>query len=216
MVNSKIGGMMVKGISASERKRTSIGVELITDPNLIYLDEPTTGMDSFTATTIVNVLHDLASTGRTVVWTIHQPNSTIFKSFDQLMLLAAGRIIYQNSAKISVKFFKSIGYPCPRHTNPADHFMNMMSIEAYDEIDHHDQEEVERHRSMLEEEHINKILYLQERYENSELKIDPDDLHPDKIVSKNYFIVRVNIPSTQYFFGSTQHQLFSVFQCVQC
>lgn len=48
--NTKIGGPLVKGVSGGERKRTSIGVELITSPNMIFLDEPTTGLDSFTAT----------------------------------------------------------------------------------------------------------------------------------------------------------------------
>lgn len=51
--NTKIGGPLIKGVSGGERKRTSIGVELITDPNLIFLDEPTTGLDSFTATSII-------------------------------------------------------------------------------------------------------------------------------------------------------------------
>jgi len=57
---TKIGGPLVKGISGGERKRTSIGVELITDPNLIFLDEPTTGLDSFTATSVVEVLKGLS------------------------------------------------------------------------------------------------------------------------------------------------------------
>ena len=47
--NTRIGGSLFKGISGGERKRTNIGVELITDPQLIFLDEPTTGLDSFTA-----------------------------------------------------------------------------------------------------------------------------------------------------------------------
>ena len=177
--NTKIGGSLVKGVSGGERKRTSIGVELITDPNMIFLDEPTTGLDSFTASTIVHVLHDLASTGRTVMCTIHQPNSEIFESFDQLMLLAAGRIIFQNSARVATKHFKSIGYPCPPLTNPADHFMFIMSIEAYDDPDHKDQEVVKKNRTMIEEDYQEKILYMHDKYENSEYRIDPDDLHPD-------------------------------------
>ena len=76
--NTKIGGSMVKGVSGGERKRTSIGVELITDPSLIFLDEPTTGLDSFTAFTVVEMLRGLALSGRTVVATIHQPNSETF------------------------------------------------------------------------------------------------------------------------------------------
>ena len=86
--NTKIGGPLIKGVSGGERKRTSIGVELITDPNLIFLDEPTTGLDSFTATSVMEILKDLAMSGRTIVSTIHQPNSDIFEMFDRLMLLA--------------------------------------------------------------------------------------------------------------------------------
>jgi len=51
--NTRIGGPLVKGVSGGERKRTSVGVELITDPSLIFLDEPTTGLDSFTATSVM-------------------------------------------------------------------------------------------------------------------------------------------------------------------
>jgi ABC-type multidrug transport system ATPase subunit len=69
--NTKIGGPLIKGVSGGERKRTSIGVELITDPNLIFLDEPTTGLDSFTATSVVETLRELTLSGRTVISTIH-------------------------------------------------------------------------------------------------------------------------------------------------
>lgn len=65
--NTKIGGPLVRGVSGGERKRTSIGVELITNPNLIFLDEPTTGLDSFTSENVVEVLKELANSGRTVI-----------------------------------------------------------------------------------------------------------------------------------------------------
>ncbi len=61
--NTKIGGSLVKGVSGGERKRTSIGVEIITDPLLIFLDEPTTGLDSFTASTVVGVMRNMAAKG---------------------------------------------------------------------------------------------------------------------------------------------------------
>jgi ABC-type multidrug transport system ATPase subunit len=51
--DTQVGGMSIKGISGGERKRTSIGYELITDPNIILLDEPTSGLDSSTALKIV-------------------------------------------------------------------------------------------------------------------------------------------------------------------
>ena len=77
-------------VSKGEKKRASIGVELITDPALVFVDEPTTGMDSCTATKIVGTLGKLASRGRTIIATIHQPSTDIFKSFDRLMILALG------------------------------------------------------------------------------------------------------------------------------
>lgn len=129
--NTRIGGPLVKGVSGGERKRTSIGVELITDPTLIFLDEPTTGLDSFTATSVMETLGDLARKDqRTVISTIHQPNSDIYEMFDRLLLLAKGKIIYFNEARFAVDYFGSIGFQCPDLSNPADFFMSMMSIES--------------------------------------------------------------------------------------
>ena len=133
--NTKIGGPLIKGVSGGERKRTSIGVELITDPQLIFLDEPTTGLDSFTATSVIETLRDLSLAGRTVISTIHQPNSDIFEMFDRLMLMAMGKIIYFNEARLSVDYFASIGFKCPELSNPADYFMSIMSIETLEQDD---------------------------------------------------------------------------------
>lgn len=69
--NTKIGGPLVKGVSGGERKRTSIGVELITDPHMIFLDEPTTGLDSFTAGILVDIFVELTQENKTVICTIH-------------------------------------------------------------------------------------------------------------------------------------------------
>ena len=128
--NTKIGGPLVKGVSGGERKRTSIGVELITDPFLIFLDEPTTGLDSFTATSVIETLKELANKGKTIIQTIHQPNSDMFELFDRLMLMAKGEIIFFNEAKFAVDHFASINYKCPELSNPADYFMSIMSYET--------------------------------------------------------------------------------------
>ena len=131
--NTKIGGPLVKGVSGGERKRTSIGVELITDPFLVFLDEPTTGLDSFTATSVMETLKDLSKTGRTIIQTIHQPNSDIFEMMDRLMLLAKGKIIYFNEASKAVDYFSGINFTCPELSNPADYFMSIMSIETIEQ-----------------------------------------------------------------------------------
>ena len=61
----------MKGLSGGERKRTSIGYELITNPSLLLLDEPTSGLDSTTALKIVQLLKEEAKRGMTVLCTIH-------------------------------------------------------------------------------------------------------------------------------------------------
>ena len=71
-MHTQIGSLLRKTISGGERKRTAIGVELVTNPSLIMLDEPTSGLDSFKATEIVKILHNLArNKGKTIVATIH-------------------------------------------------------------------------------------------------------------------------------------------------
>jgi len=133
--NTKIGGPLIKGISGGERKRTSIGVELISNPSLIFLDEPTTGLDSYTAVQVMRTLKRLAKSGRTIIQTIHQPNSEIFQLFDKLLLLAQGKIIYFNDQDKSVDYFSSIGFKCPELSNPSDYFMSIMSIESIEVSD---------------------------------------------------------------------------------
>lgn len=93
--DSQIGSVHRKVLSGGERKRTSIGVELVSDPSLIMLDEPTSGLDSFKARSICKLLHDLArKKGKTIVSTIHQPSSEAFFYFDRLILMADGYCVY--------------------------------------------------------------------------------------------------------------------------
>lgn len=93
--NTIVGSVLKKTISGGERKRTSIGVELITEPSVILLDEPTSGLDSFMAKNICKLLQDLAhDQGKTIISTIHQPSSQAFTYFDRLVLMADGHTVY--------------------------------------------------------------------------------------------------------------------------
>ncbi|KAF3952048.1 hypothetical protein CMV_022362 [Castanea mollissima] len=85
--DTMIGGSFVRGVSGGERKRVSIGNEIIINPSLLFLDEPTSGLDSTTAMRTVQLLQDIAEAGKTVVTTIHQPSSRLFHKFDKLILL---------------------------------------------------------------------------------------------------------------------------------
>ena len=88
---TRIGGVLVKGISGGERKRTSIGYELITEPKLLLCDEPTSGLDSTTSLKIIRMLKREATENHlTIICTIHQPSAEIFNEFDRLLLLQDG------------------------------------------------------------------------------------------------------------------------------
>lgn len=89
-----LGGPLIKGCSGGQKKRTSVGVELVTKPALVFLDEPTSGLDSYSAMQLVELLHKVAKAGSSVLVTIHQPASEVFNNFDSLILLNQGRIMY--------------------------------------------------------------------------------------------------------------------------
>ncbi|CAD8049574.1 unnamed protein product [Paramecium sonneborni] len=128
--DTRVGNTQIRGVSGGERKRASIGVELLTNPSLIFLDEPTTGLDSSTALQVIDLLKRLAKNGRTIVSTIHQPSSEIFNNFDRLMLLVRGNIIYQGDAEQAINYFANMGYSCPNFSNPSDYFMKLMNEEG--------------------------------------------------------------------------------------
>lgn len=174
--NTNIGGYLIKGISGGERKRTSIGVELITNPSLIFLDEPTTGLDSHTATQVMKLLSKLAASGRTIIQTIHQPNSDIFTMFDRLMLLAQGKTLFFNDANLAVDYFSGIGFPVPQLSNPADFFMSIMSIESIEkeDVDPNDFAAVERVAQEVQNTYNKRIELFNTSYNTSELKNNPD------------------------------------------
>jgi ABC-type multidrug transport system ATPase subunit len=83
----KIGNPLQKGISGGQAKRTNIGIALITSPRVLFLDEPTSGLDSFTANEVMTVVQGLASSGVTIIATIHSPTAYAFSLFDSLMML---------------------------------------------------------------------------------------------------------------------------------
>ena len=115
-----------RGISGGERKRTNVAIELVTSPALLFLDEPTSGLDSFTSLEVLKCLKELASDGRGVVCTIHQPSSDLFSLFDELLFLSEGRVAYQGPAEAAMDYFLQLGHACPENYNPADFFIKVL------------------------------------------------------------------------------------------
>ncbi|OVA16224.1 ABC transporter-like [Macleaya cordata] len=123
--DTMIGGSFVRGVSGGERKRVCIGNEIIINPSLLLLDEPTSGLDSTTALKIVQMLHDIAEAGKTVVTTIHQPSSRLFHKFDKLILLGKGSLLYFGKASEAMVYFSSIGCSPLIAMNPAEFLLDL-------------------------------------------------------------------------------------------
>lgn len=123
--NSLIGGPLFRGISGGEKKRVSIGQEMLINPSLLLLDEPTSGLDSTTAQRILTTVKRLATGGRTVVTTIHQPSSRLYHMFDKVVLLSDGSPIYYGPASTALDYFSSIGFSTPISVNPADLLLDL-------------------------------------------------------------------------------------------
>ncbi|CAH1794455.1 unnamed protein product [Owenia fusiformis] len=125
--DTKVGTEFIRGVSGGERKRTNIGMELITAPNVLFLDEPTTGLDASTANAVMSLLQKLSRKGRTIIFSIHQPRFSIFKQFDNLALLSLGEMVYHGPSNEALDYFESIGYECEAHNNPPDFFLDIIN-----------------------------------------------------------------------------------------
>ncbi|OWB59792.1 hypothetical protein B5S31_g1159 [[Candida] boidinii] len=132
--NTLIGSELVKGISGGEKRRVSIGIQLLNDPKVLFLDEPTSGLDSFTASSILEILENLTKEGKTVIMTIHQPRFDLFNRFGSVLLLAkGGQVGFNGSPNELVEYFDKLGYPVPTFTNAADHVLDIISYNMQNE-----------------------------------------------------------------------------------
>ncbi|XP_051471574.1 ATP-binding cassette sub-family G member 5 isoform X2 [Apus apus] len=125
-----IGSRIFVGISGGERRRVSIAAQLLQDPKVMLLDEPTTGLDCLTANQIVSLLSELAHRDRIVIITIHQPRSELFRLFDQIAIMSFGEMTFCGNPMEMITFFSSCGYSCPEQSNPFDFFVDLTSVDT--------------------------------------------------------------------------------------
>ncbi len=107
--NLKVGSPLDKKISGGQRKRLNIALELIREPSVLFVDEPTSGLSSRDSENIMDLLKELALKGKLVFVVIHQPSSDIFKMFDKLLILDRGGFpIYNGNPVDAVVYFKKM------------------------------------------------------------------------------------------------------------
>ena len=132
--NSRVGDALGKrGISGGERKRLAVACELLSKPSLLIADEPTSGLDAYQAYSVVaEIKRCVIARQMAGVATLHQPRSSIYNLIDDLIVLApGGRVIYHGERDGVLDWFNKLGYPIPKNTNPAEHLIDLVSIDMF-------------------------------------------------------------------------------------
>jgi ABC-type multidrug transport system ATPase subunit len=118
----------ISKIAEGQKKLVSIAIGLVTKPRALFLDEPTTGLDSTAAHFVVEHIKAVAETGVTVIMTIHQPSSEVFAMVDDIILLdSTGNLAFSGPIPLGVDYFAQAGYVTDAHVNPADKFLEAAS-----------------------------------------------------------------------------------------
>ncbi|XP_072939153.1 ATP-binding cassette sub-family G member 1-like isoform X2 [Epargyreus clarus] len=153
-------------LSGGERKRLSVALELLNNPPVVFLDEPTTGLDDVASSTCVSLLKRIARGGRTVVCSLHTPSARLFAVFDHVYVVADGRCAYQGTAAGVVPFLKELHLPCPKTYNPADFIIEVSSGEYGSHVDRM-VNAVENGRSQKW-----SVFGVEQQYEEMEMEIE--------------------------------------------
>lgn len=126
--NTIIGDYMTGGLSGGEKKRCSIACELLSNPSVMMLDEPTSSLDSCSALSLIKLLKQYAiKEQKTIIISIHQPSSQIFYLFDKLLLLNRGQMMYFGTIPQVIPYFQHFNYNMQHLSyNPADFLMEII------------------------------------------------------------------------------------------
>ncbi|KAL8501364.1 hypothetical protein ACS0TY_020781 [Phlomoides rotata] len=125
--DSIVGTIEQRGISGGQRKRVNVGLEMVMEPSLLILDEPTSGLDSSSSLLLLRALRREALEGVNICMVVHQPSYTLFKMFDDLILLAKGGLtVYHGPVKKVEEYFTGLGITIPDRVNPPDYFIDIL------------------------------------------------------------------------------------------
>ncbi|KAI5666318.1 hypothetical protein M9H77_16171 [Catharanthus roseus] len=125
--DSLVGTVEKRGISGGQRKRVNVGLEMVMEPSLLILDEPTSGLDSSSSQLLLRALRREALEGVNICMVVHQPSYTLFKMFDDLILLAKGGLtVYHGPVKKVEEYFAGLGIHVPERVNPPDYFIDIL------------------------------------------------------------------------------------------
>ncbi|KAI4322292.1 hypothetical protein L6164_022002 [Bauhinia variegata] len=125
--DSLVGTVEKRGISGGQRKRVNVGLEMVMEPSLLILDEPTSGLDSSSSQLLLRALRREALEGVNICMVLHQPSYSLFKMFDDFILLAKGGLtVYHGPVKKVEEYFSGMGIVVPERVNPPDYYIDIL------------------------------------------------------------------------------------------
>jgi ATP-binding cassette subfamily G (WHITE) protein 2 len=129
-VDTHVGDSLTPGISGGQKRRLSIGIDILHQPSVIFLDEPTSGLDSMTALSIIEALKQIAiERASTIIMTIHQPSAKLFNALDKVLFLAGGKVTYNGPVPELMtyieKIYAEVGYGNVPMETPPELFLDL-------------------------------------------------------------------------------------------
>lgn len=128
--NTLVGTPFRRGLSGGQKRRLSVAKQIMTSPKILFLDEPSSGLDSTASFEVIHYLRTLAKKHNIIViCSIHQPSSDLLQLFDKLLLLSGGKTCYFGPTEYTHAYFANLGLNCPVHTNIAEFMVSLVNTD---------------------------------------------------------------------------------------
>lgn len=128
--NTKVGNFLLRGLSGGQKRRLSVGVELVAKPRVLFLDEPTSGLDSTSAFSVIDSLKQISRlSGTTMMITIHQPAERLYLKADSLLLLSGGRSAFCGPVTEAVEWMGQLGHKPPPMRSSSEFLLDLVNAD---------------------------------------------------------------------------------------